>query len=369
MTDPFFTLSSDSNRFTLGGVKGVKNLDALREHPQLEFVALPKGKRLDISALLDLPNLKTLRVAAATPAQIEVINALPALESLEVMDKLEGLRGLDRPLRHLWAYTTKVASGLDVLAGAHGLRTLKIGNNYSDLSSDVPLPDLPELRYIEILSNKQTSLRHLAHLSALEAVRVTQQKRLVSLEGLEGKALRMLDLWQTGVTDLTPVAGAPIEVLVLWSTPFKNLDTLESLSALEVLDASSNAIEDVEGLRDHTALESLDFRHAKVPVSDPSPLSSCTNLKQLDILTDSRDFSWMEPLQNLEALSLRDCRIDDLEVLLSLERLEAVSLTGTPLLEQPGVKEELEAEGIRVGAVSVRGYNAAKDVAQEYLAS
>ena len=124
---------------------------------------------------------------------------------------------------------------------------------------------------------------------------------------------------------------------------------LGDLTALEVLDLSSNEISDLSPLSDLTGLRSLNLSSNNI--SNLSPLTNLTNLRSLNLVaTLTSDVSALSGLNRLEVLNLADSTVSDISPLLDLPSLSALNLYYNPL-SGPSVHEHipmLQARGVSV---------------------
>lgn len=121
------------------------------------------------------------------------------------------------------------------------------------------------------------------------------------------ESLRSLDLSNTQVSDLSPLAG---------------------MTALGTLLLDNTQVSDLSPLAGMTGLESLRFSRTKV--SDLSPIAGLTRLRSLWLSsTQVSDLSWIGGLTGLRTLTCDHTHIRDLSPLAGLIRLDWLSLDGT----------------------------------------
>jgi hypothetical protein len=162
-----------------------------------------------------------------------------------------------------------------------------------------------------------------------------------------------LDLSGTKITDISPVAGAPLAVLnVSLNEGLSDLSPIRGL-ALTELNISATSVADLAPLHEMHTLETLVMAGSKV--TDLSALSAL-RLKSLNF--QSCPISDLSPLRNtrLEEIRLRGSRVSDLSTLITMP-ITSLDLAGTPVLDfSPLAKLPLEKcylEGNRIADLSV----------------
>jgi len=212
-------------------VKGVtdKDLKHLRAFPSIEHLSLGDFQVTD-------EGLKLLR-------------ELPRLESLY----LQRTRITDAGLAHLkdcknlsalWLRGTKVTdAGLAFLEDCMNLTELDLSGTSITDEGLVHLKDHKKLTRLDLDDTPVTDagLAHLAELKGLTILTLSGTK--VSERGLahlKGMPLNVLWIHNTGITDLTPLQGMPLEQICL--TPkniSKGLDILRDMKSLKTIGISS----------------------------------------------------------------------------------------------------------------------------------
>ncbi|QDT63765.1 leucine-rich repeat domain-containing protein [Calycomorphotria hydatis] len=140
-----------------------------------------------------------------------------------------------------------------------------------------------------------------------------------SLEPLEGMPLERLVLEETEVADLTPLKGMPLTLLYLQNTNVTDLSPLEGMP-LTQLNLMGTSVKDYSVVL-KMPLETLWL--PKTDVRDLSPFSSL-RLVSLDIQeTPVEDLSPLAKMNSLQRLNIAGSEVTDLTPLagLSLERL------------------------------------------------
>jgi serine/threonine protein kinase/Leucine-rich repeat (LRR) protein len=148
-----------------------------------------------------------------------------------------------------------------------------------------------------------------------------------------------LDLSETKITDLTPLAGAPLATLsLLRCQELTDLSPLRGLNLIGLTGAGTK-VADLTPLREMHSLEKLNVDASRV--TDLSPLSAL-RLKSLSFIgcavSDLRPIRQMQ----LEELSLRDTRVADLAPLIGMP-IKSIDLTAAPVVDfSPLVQLPLE---------------------------
>ena len=155
-------------------------------------------------------------------------------------------------------------------------------------------------------------------LSGLEIAALPEEIRALT-------ALQALDLNETQVSDLTPLASlTALLSLSCRSTQVSDLTPLASLTVLQTLECDFTQVRDLTPLASLTALLSLDCDSTQV--SDLTPLASLTALQSLNC--NSTQVSDLTPLASLTALQSLTCgftQVSDLTPLASLTALQSLT--------------------------------------------
>jgi hypothetical protein len=148
---------------------------------------------------------------------------------------------------------------------------------------------------------------------------------ITDLESIEGlTALQMLDLERTQVTDLEPIRGlTALQTLDLSNTQITDLEPIRGLRALQTLSLGGTPVSDLEPIRALTALQALNL--IGTPVSDLEPIRALTALLSLDLdFTDVADLEPIKGLTALQTLYIMNTKITDLEPIRGLTKLEDI---------------------------------------------
>jgi hypothetical protein len=181
-----------------------------------------------------------------------------------------------------------------------------------------PLRDL-DLSSLDLADTRITDLRPLAGLTGLQSLDLgdTQVTDLTPLAGLTG--LQSLNLWNTRVKDIAPLAGlTELHSLVLWSTNVDDLAPLVGFTRLRALDLRFTRVSNLAPLAGLTNLQTLDLRETRV--NDLAPLAGLASLRALDLArTRVADLTPLRGLTGLRVLDLRGTNVTDLEPLVDVD--------------------------------------------------
>jgi len=265
-------------------------VEALRElNPDLrpESIRIPTGGRLGINftkapeGLRDITPLRGLPLAYLILAQAQVTDLSPlkgmplTMLSLRLnpVSDISALRGM--PLRKLDLLGTRV-SDISPLAGAP-LQDLGLAR--------CPVADLAPLRGMRLrkLDLGETDVTNIAVLEGmpLQVLALSSLRRFDGdLSPLRGAPLIDVSLGRNrSVADLTPLAGAPIEVLRLRSIPITDITALKGMP-LRILSV-----------------------HGCEKLKDLTPLAECRKLERLAIPEHCTDIDFLRDLPNLKVLT------------------------------------------------------------------
>lgn len=165
--------------------------------------------------------------------------------------------------------------------------------------------------------------------------------------------LRHLDLQETQISDLTPLAALrTLEILNLKGTQVADLTPLATLTTLRLLYLSDTQVTDFSAISTLTKLEHLSLDRTKVKnfnplfslkkldglylentlITDTAPLATLTALKTLDLdSTQINDLTFLSDLKYLQTLWVNNTQIEDLTPLAAINGLKSLWLNGTPV--------------------------------------
>jgi len=148
---------------------------------------------------------------------------------------------------------------------------------------------------------------------------------------LEGMPLRELFLEQTKVTDLSPLKGAPLRVLYLNDTPVKDISPLADCPLVQ-LNLTGTQVADISPVR---SLPLGTLWIGKTKVTDLSPLAD-KHLESLDVQdTAVADLSPLADMTTLRRLNIVGSQVTDLT---PLAKLNLTRLLFTPSRIKKGLE-------------------------------
>ena len=213
------------------------------------------------------------------------------------------------------------------------LKSLAIlGSNRIDLT---PLKALKNLTKLTVKSQQITNVQIVAGLTGLKILNLNRNMNaqppvtplnltfLTTLTHLE-----KLDLSENAIDDITPLVHLTrLRELSLSSNHrISDIRPLSKLLALEELGLLGNKVSDLRPLRNLTQLKTLSLINNKV--HDLTPLAGLTALEELILDNNSiEDLSALKSLINLRKLSFSANRVRDVSPLQHLIKLESISMS------------------------------------------
>jgi serine/threonine protein kinase/Leucine-rich repeat (LRR) protein len=312
----------------------VTDLTPLREMP-LESLYLTGTEVKDISPLAKLP-LKVIAMDSSSGIDdVSVLGEIPTLEKVTLpmgARKIEMLRKLPKLVKlsyyrnpeSLWEPTTSVGQfwkAWDDQPWGRALEAARI-KYYSE-------QDAKGMWTVTIASPdfSDTSL-------------------------LKGARIKVLNLNDTAVTDLKPLAGLPLTELALDRTPVSDISPLGGL-ALKGLSLRDTQVTDLSVLREKPLCSSLEgIWLYRTKVADFSPVAACKSLQIFD--ASGTSMPDLEPLRGcqLRSLYIASTGVSDLSVLegmplheIFFDQIKPVDVT--PLLKSPTLKRIILSENVK----------------------
>ena len=143
-----------------------------------------------------------------------------------------------------------------------------------------------------------------------------------------GGKIRRVDLFKSGVGDISPLAGLPLRELILEDTKVSDISVLKGMP-LKVLKIQNTGVSDITPLQGMT-LNQLNLMGTKV--TDISVVSKMP-LKTLWISSTSIDD--LSPLEgkSLESLDVQDAPVTDLSVLNGMSTLKRLNIAGSKVTD------------------------------------
>ncbi len=337
-------LSNCARIHDLGSLKGLK-LESLKldrtsvtdlaplKGMELENLSIVGTPVMDLSALDGSP-LRSLDCADTSITDFSALTHTRLIESLTLpptVTDLGFLSGL--PVRELRLDKCIKAEGYSALLGLRALEVLSLRDDFHELpAKELPyisnLKTLPLLRQIVAGGGKdETSEAFWTKWEAdLRWLAIVRKTAGCSAQFLDG-GLWKVALNTPSVKDLEFVRGGHIVELNLYETPVSDIGPLAGMP-----------------------LEALDLRRTKV--TDISPLRSLGNLRELKFWQNSiKDFSPLSSLQQLEFLDLTETPFSDLS-LLKTDRLRVLRIGHTKVTDLTPL-EKMPLETLHCDTVEV----------------
>lgn len=187
-----------------------------------------------------------------------------------------------------------------------------------------PLRNLVEMKFLLLQNNEISNIEPLSKLTNLENLEL-YRNNVSDLSPLKNLTrLKDLNLFQNNVFDINALANlTELKSLNLGNNQISDLKPLLMLSKLELLWLNYNPVKNVETIAVlGNTLKSLQL--AKCDLKDISFLKNFTKLEILLIFDNPiEDLSPLKQLCNLQTLSVRNCIIKDLSVLVALTKNNA----------------------------------------------
>lgn len=285
-------------RLDLSGLTGISDLGPLKDAKQLTDLNLRGCINVqDLGPLTSLP-LKRIDLNGYRATDLKPLASITSLEWLDLggtqVRDIGPLAG--RPLKWLNLEGTKVVS-LSALKGAP-LRYLNLNN--------VKVDELAALAGMPLITNlmDRTLVRDISALKGMRLQHLSCYKAPVQgIAALEKMtSLRYLDLRETTIKDLTPLAGMPLDILRLADTQITDISPLQGAPLNIELDLSGTKVSNLDALRG-APLQLLNL--SKTEVSSVAPLAGMPlKVLRLDGLPTQPDLNPLWQCQDLEHLSI-----------------------------------------------------------------
>lgn len=184
-------------------------------------------------------------------------------------------------------------------------------------------------------------------------VLVLDYQQISDLSPLAGLPLEYLSLTGNQVSDLRPLSGMTgLQVLDLGENPVRSAEVLAELTALQQLTLEATGIRSVESLRG-SGLRFLNVRDTEV--ADYTPLASCPNLSRL-ILGEMPDGAaqTLSGLIGLEELRLYATQGVDLLQFAGFQKLRNLDLFGSTVSHPEALALLPELRYVNLGSTGLR---------------
>lgn len=337
---------------TCDNCSDLAQLGALKNCPQVRYLALTGGRFTNVAGLRYCPNLHTVDLSRCE--QLHDISELAHLQRVRSLQLREcaALRMSTVTLENLTSVSFPPSATNKDLARvceeSPNLRHLQL-RNCADIDALVPLRQLQSLKSLQILFDQRIDTRALADLSALTHLTLRSRaeldcaplRHLASLEYLEldyGVGIRdaaflseltgltVLDLAYSDVSDVRTVAGLPkLAALNLEGCEsLRDFSPLKAVARLSWLDLSFCSIREI-----WEAVESnlLVLSARGTDLASLSGLRKCAMLRHVDFSDCERlvDIHDLGMLSELRGVVLRGCRlVESFECLSTVQQLSKV---------------------------------------------
>lgn len=263
-----------------------------------------EGAIEDLTALVGLTQLNTLRLSGNRISELSPLSALNSLEWLELssnrVEDISPLSALHRlgilwlshnqisdleplaTLRQLWelGLDSNNIEDLGPLSDLHSLRNLRLG--WNDVEDAAPIANLRSLTSLRLNSNRLTDIAPLSRMRAMRWLWLDSNAISDVAPLSEMRDLTRLHLESNAIADISPLHGlTALEVLILDDNTITDIRTLASTIAIRELGLARNRIAEISALRDLREVRRL--RLAGNEIVDVSPLEFLTQLDELDL--------------------------------------------------------------------------------------
>ncbi len=298
----------------------VENLDVIRQLP-LKDLNL-NGNRIDNLKALRGLELNRLRIDECGISSLEPLRNAPLRRLYASRNDIKDLRPLAQSKLQILMLND---NGLTRLSGLEAvpLRFLAIARNGI---TQLPGFQSEKLKVLDISENKVADLSPLSSVRSLKELRASNNP-LRNLNGLDSLQLTQVHLNRTGIRDILPLAGQPLNHLAIADNRITDLGPLQA-SKVQYLNCDRNAITSLNGLQG-TPLKELSCEDNQI--TDLTPLADC---RLVSLNCNGNPIQSLRPLrgQPITQLSIRGVKLsaDDLEVLKSLPLVELTADLQTP---------------------------------------
>lgn len=236
---------------------------------------------------------------------------------------------------------------------SHSLELGTLHLNRYDIQDLSGLEHAVNVRSIVLSSNPVQDLSPLSHLKNLENLSLAYTN-VSDLSPLSGLPIRTLDLFNTKVRDIGPVASmSGLSALIISRTDVEDIRPLEHLRSLILLHASSTKVRDISALSTIPYLVEVNLENNEIQdigalahigpsmdrlylssnrIQDIRPLSGMTQLKELYIEDNlASDLTPLANMNMLYTLFVDGNQIQDISPLAGLKGLKHLGLAQNPI--------------------------------------
>jgi Leucine-rich repeat (LRR) protein len=334
-------------------IHDIKNITSL------ETLDLSNNKYVqDISPLGELTRLKSLNLSHTQIDDLSPIRNLTDLTEINLSDtRVHDLSPLKYSSNMIKLNINKTeVSDITIVQKMPALQYLDIGN--TQISDFTPIITLTQLHFLNAEGSALSDLRVLGRLDLLAELNIsaTAIRDLVPLQVL--KNITALDLDSTAIVDINPLSTLEnLKVLNANYTGITDLSPLQKLSHLEKIYCDKTSIT-------KSAADAFMASNPKVLV--------VYNSEDLKIWWDDLSPAWQDVLRNkaaigaipskeelakvtnLDSINLAgNIRIDDLEPLRKMQKLQVINISKTPVKDLSPIKDHRDVMTIDISETEI----------------
>ena len=333
----------------------IKDISALIDLPELTTLDLTNNHLSDISELARLNHLTNLTMAVSNISDISWITNLNNLTALDLnsnqISDISPLSSLDN-LAQLELDYNKI-SDISPLSSLDNLAQLAL--DYNEIGDISALSYLGNMTKLTLNHNNISDVEVLANLKSLTFL-CSSWNNISDIGALENlRNLKYLDLSYNSVRDVRPLSSLNnlTDLCLCWNTLYlNNIDILANLTNLTYLNLKGNTIKDVNVLKGLYKLSILDL--SDTLISDISVLSNLGNLTKLNLSnTGITDISALCEMNKLEILYLSETDIFDISPLSHLQNLKELKLGLTNVSDISVLSNLINLEELELWATNI----------------
>lgn len=197
-----------------------------------------------------------------------------------------------------------------------------------------PLSELRDLRFLDISQTTIEDLSPIANITLLEGLNLSSTPTAAIKFIKYADRLRFLDISATQIEDISELINlSNLQVFKASKTSIQSFAVLNQFKQLQELDLTESGFNSIENIKDLVNLESLTL--SKNYILNYSLLSNLRSLVRLDLSeTNFEDLSSLSTLNKLEQLDITSCKVSDLSPVSSLLTLKKIAADNTGLSQE-----------------------------------
>lgn len=340
----------------------VSDLSALAEAKNLTYLNICFNSFRDISALANLKNLETLNIKSNRLENISILTEMDSLKTLNMGGCRLGTNSISvisqmTNIEALYLADNSISnpSGLSSMTN---LQELNLSDN--DIEDISWLSSLTSLKSLTLSYNNITDLSALAPLTKLETLNLSKNEKLNNISAVSNLTeLKTLNIYSTSVFDIAPVSSLSkledfrLRLCVLNKNEF-NISPLSGKTNMKKLIIEHVNLRDISALSQMKQLTYLSLNNTKVqsfaplaPLAeltylditdnvgsiDLRPLASLTKLKTFyaqKIMTENykylSDISFMSGMTEMENINISYNSVKDISAMAGMKKLKCLDL-------------------------------------------